>query len=273
MVFTLPMQLRDVVGADHGIFKVMTDAVSKTLKQVVKMWGGAVPGVICVLHPFGDDLKLNPHVHVLVTEGGLNRKNEWVPVTFFEYGALRRIWQYHMLKSVKAHLPWSVENSRLIDGLFADYSEGFYVHAKRRVASPKGVAKYVARYVRHPAIAESRISEFNLLTDSVTFWHDVKDKYGKKVERKWVTLSAFEFIGRLVRLIPDRNMKIIRYYGLYARRTKARLQKMLTPLSKEKVRYAPKKEVIKCPECGQIMDLVGVTRPGYDEDIPYAWLT
>jgi len=272
-VFTMPMQLRDVVGADHGIFKVMMDAVSKTLKQVVKIWGGAVPGVICVLHPFGDDLKLNPHVHVLVTEGGLNRKGEWVPITFFEYGALRRIWQYHVLKAVKAHLPVSEKNSGLIDDLFRNYSEGFYVHAKRRVASPKGVAKYVARYVRHPAIAESRISEFNQITNSVTFWYDVKDKYGKKVERKWVTLSAFEFIERLVRLIPDRNMKIIRYYGLYARRTKAKLQKMLTPLSRETLSFVRRKEVIKCPRCGQIMELVGVTRPSYDEDIEYAWLS
>jgi hypothetical protein len=74
-------------------------------------------------------------------------------------------------------------------------------------------------------------------------------------------------------LIPDRNLKIVRYYGLYARRTKAKLQKMLTPLSREKVRFAPKKEIIKCPRCGQTMDLVGVTRPGYDEDIDYARLS
>jgi hypothetical protein len=138
------------------------------------------------------------------------------------------------------------------------------------VASPKGTARYVARYVRHPAIAESRIYEFNRVANTVTFWYDVKDKEGKMVERKWVTLDALEFIRRLVCLIPDRNMKIIRYYGLYARRTKAKLQKMLTPLSREKVRFSPKKEVIKWSKCGQIMDLVGVTRLGYNEDIDYA---
>ena len=88
MVFTIPEELRKVLDADHGLFKAMMDAVSQTLKQLVKPRRGAVPGVICVLHPFGKDLKLNPHVHVLVTEGGLNRKGEWVPVTYFEYGAL-----------------------------------------------------------------------------------------------------------------------------------------------------------------------------------------
>jgi len=222
--------------------------------------------VICVLHPFGKGLKLNPHVHVLVTEGGLNRKGEWVPVTYFEYGALRRIWQYQLLKAVKRRMINSPENCCLIDGLFRGHSEGFYVFAKRRVTSPRWIARYVARYVRHPAIAESRISEFNRLLNTVTFWY--RDEDGG-VWRS-VTFGALDFIGRLVRLIPDRNLTLIRYYGLYSRRAKAKLQKMLTPLSREKHKVVCKKVVIKCPKWGQAMDLVGVTRPPYDEDDDFA---
>ena len=79
--------------------------------------------------------------------------------------------------------------------------------------------------LRHPAIAESRISEFNVETNMVTFWF--VDEY--KVKR-FVMLPAFEFIGRLVRLIPEKNLKLIRYYGLYSRRTTGRLQKVLTCL-------------------------------------------
>jgi hypothetical protein len=198
----------------------MMDAVSQTLKQLVVTRRGAVPGVICVLHPFGKDLKLNPHVHVLVTEGGLNSKGEWVPVTFFEYGALRRIWQYQLLKAVKRRVSSSFENRCLIDRLFGEHKMGFYVFAKRRVSSPRGIARYVARYVRHPAIAESRISEFNWLLNTVTFWYNDSDGGG----RRSVTFGALEFIGRLVRLVPDRNLKLIRYYGLYSRRTKGKLQ-------------------------------------------------
>ena len=267
MVFTIPEELRVVLDADHGLFRAMMDAVSRTLKQLVEQRRGAVPGVICVLHPFGKDLKLNPHVHVLVTEGGLNRKGEWVPVTYFEYSALRRIWQYQLLKAVKRRLPQSSENSCLIDRLFGEHREGFYVFAKRRVTSPRGIARYVARYVRDPAVAESRISEFNRLANNVTFWYNDPDCG----ERKSVTLSVLEFIGRLARLIPDRNLKLIRYYGLYSRRTKGKLQKMLTPLSREKRKVVRKKDVIKCPKCGQVMDFVGVTRPGYDEEDDFTW--
>jgi hypothetical protein len=96
---------------------------------------------------------------------------------------------------------------------------GFFVFAKCWVSLSRGIARYVARYVRHPAIAESRISEFNWLLNSVMFW--CNDSVGGG--RRCVTFGALEFIGRLVRLVPDRNLKLIRYYGLYSRRAKGKL--------------------------------------------------
>jgi len=53
---------------------------------------------------------------------------------------------------------------------------------------------------------------------------------------------------------------------LYSRRTQGKLQKMLTPLSREKPVVQPKKDIVKCPKCGQIMDLVEAYRPYEDED-------
>jgi len=143
--------------------------------------------------------------------------------------------------------------------LFKKHPEGFYVYAKCRVTKPRRIAAYIGRYLRHPAIAESRISDFNVETNMVTFWYE--EKGGKK----FVTLSALEFIDRLVRLIPDKNLKLIRYYGLYSRRTQGKLQKMLTPLSREKPSIQRKKEVVKCPKCGRTMELQGATRPNADD--------
>jgi ribosomal protein S27E len=256
MVFTIPEELRSVLDGDRSLLKVLMDAVSNTMQQMIRGRHGAVPGVVCVLHPYGKNLDLNPHVHVLATEGGLTGKGEWVPVSFLEYNALRRIWQYQLLTMVKRALPKTWENSRLIDRLFKEHKEGFYVYAKRRVTKPRSIAKYIGRYLRHPAIAESRISEFNVETNMVTYWFVDENKV-----KRFVTLHALEFIDRLVRLIPDKNLKLIRYYGLYSRRTSAKLQKMLTVLSREKVVVERKREVVKCLGCGQIMDLVGVTRP------------
>ena len=68
--------------------------------------------------------------------------------------------------------------------------------------------------LRHPAIAESRISDFNVETNMVTYWFVDEHKV-----KRFVTLSALEFIGRLVRLIPEKNLRLICYYGLYSRRS------------------------------------------------------
>jgi len=94
----------------------------------------------------------------------------------------------------------------------------------------------------------------------VTFWYRVDG------EKKTVTMLALEFIDHLVRLIPDKNLKLIRYYGLYSRRTMGKLQKMLTPLSREKPRVLPRKEVVKCRRCGQPMELLGATRPNLSKE-------
>jgi len=123
------------------------------------------------------------------------------------------------------------------------------------VTKPRKVARYIGRYLRHPAIAESRITGFNSETNTVTFWHQLNGAV------ETVTMSAQEFMGHLVRIIPDKNLKLIRYYGLYARRTRSRLQKILTPLSREKPKIQHRKELVKCPKCGSTMELIGVTRP------------
>jgi len=255
MVFTIPEELRAVLDADHKLLKVLMDAVSQTMKRMIKHRRNAVPGVVCVLHPYGKDLTLNPHVHALATEGGLTKRGEWVPVTFLEYGKLRRIWQYELLTTLKQHMPRNQETSQLIDTLFKQNPKGFYIYAKRRVTKTKKIARYIGRYLRHPAIAESRIINLDTKTGTLTFWYQRDDV------KQTVTMPILEFIDKLIQLIPDKHLKLVRYYGLYARRTRNKLQKILTPLSKETPKLQPEKTPIKCPKCGALMELIGITRP------------
>jgi hypothetical protein len=140
-------------------------------------------------------------------------------------------------------------------GCLWEHKDGFYVYAKRRVSKSRQIAGYVGRYLRHPAIAESRISEFNVETNMVAYWFVDEHKV-----KRFVTLPALEFIERLVKLIPDKNLKLIRYYGLYSRRTAGKFQKVLTPVSRENVSVRFKGVVVCCLNCGKGMDLIGVTR-------------
>lgn len=89
------------------------------------------------------------------------------------------------------------------------YYYGYYVWYGK-IAKPKLIAKYIGRYVRHPAIANGRIIKYN--KRSVTFFY--KDARGSNI---MVRKSVRDFITGLVQHIPPKQFKTIRYYGAYAR--------------------------------------------------------
>jgi hypothetical protein len=152
--------------------------------------------------------------------------------------------------------------------------DSFYVYVKRGVSKYRLIVGYIGRYLRRPAIVESCISGFNVETNVVIFWFVDEHKV-----KRFVVLYAFLFIGRLVRLIADKNLKLFWYYGLCSRCITGKFQKVLTSLSREKVLVKLKRKVICCSNCGYAMDLVGVTRPDegggliydeWDDDYDYA---
>ena len=102
----------------------------------------------------------------------------------------------------------------LLPILYKEKNKGFYVHAKTEIKSAKTAAKYVGRYVGRPAIAESRIVDYDGV--NVTF------KYTRHKDNEEVieTIHAYEFIKKLIIHIPEKNFKMIRYFGIYSRRSK-----------------------------------------------------
>jgi len=139
--------------------------------------------------------------------------------------------------------------------LFKKYPEGFYAHLpeESRITNKRKIARYVARYIRHPAVSNTRLYRYD--GNSVIFWYkNHEDK------RLFVTMKVEEFIRALIQHIPDRNFKMIRYYGAYGRRIKKRysgyLQRSLNQLtfadfSKKTNMWAP-----ICPNCGEKMSFV-----------------
>lgn len=107
-----------------------------------------------------------------------------------------------------------VEDNKIrsvINRLYREKENGFYVYAKGEITDLGIITKYLARYSSRPAIAESRIVEYD--------GKRVTIKYTPHGETKEVqeTMSASEFIERLIIHIPDTNFKMIRNYGIYAR--------------------------------------------------------
>ena len=90
------------------------------------------------------------------------------------------------------------------------YYYGYYVGYDDKIVKPKLIAKYIGRYVRHPAIANGRIAQYN--KRYVTFFY--KDSHKSKV---LVRKSVRNFIACLIQHIPPKQFKTIRYYGAYSK--------------------------------------------------------
>jgi hypothetical protein len=205
-------------------------------------------GVIVVLHPFGKDMKFQPHLHLLVTEGGFDRRNNFVPLIFIPADGFRKSWQFRVLKK----LQFAGLSNELASRMYKKYPKGFYVwlHLRGRIKHPKVIGKYVGRYVRHPAIANSRIYFYD--GNIVKFFYTNNED--KRVD---VVMTVEQFITALIQHIPPPQFKMIRYYGAYARKAKGKYgaktrsgitQLTLFSFGVEKMKY--------CPFCHNLLEFV-----------------
>ncbi len=97
--------------------------------------------------------------------------------------------------------------------MYRMHENSFYVYAKPSLADSHTVTQYIGRYLGRPVIATKRIACYSKDTNTVTFHYNRHDD-NKYIER---TLPAIEFIKLLMQHIPEKNFKMIRYYGIYSR--------------------------------------------------------
>ena len=206
IVMGIPDKLWSIIREHRYLEKVLMDAaisaINDTLSYVLRR--KILAGVIVVLHPFGRDLEYKPHIHVLMTEGGFDKQGNFVHKWFIPARAMRKTWQYQVLTRFKKALPKTPEVSELINSLFKMY-DGFYVYLPKetRIRSKREVSRYVGRYIRHPAIANSRICGYD--GKNVIFWY--RDNQDVK---HYKTMTVDDFIRAIIQHIPDRQFKMIR---------------------------------------------------------------
>lgn len=258
-VLSIPEQLWPYLKNDRKLWKVYMDSAIETCRDYFPkiMHDTSIePGLIVILHPFGRDMKFQPHLHIIVTEGGFNDKGNFISKTFFPARPFAKVWQYHVSKNFQeAGVPAS-----LFTKLYAKY-DGFYVwvHRAGRIKNPKDIAKYLGRYVRHPAISNSRIIGFDGTT--VNFFYERKNDDGTP-ERYDVSMPVDEFISSLIQHIPDSQFKMVRHYGAYARKHSRRFRQHLQQSSIENqiqdTIYMPgRKFKPVCPKCGGFLIFSG----------------
>ena len=185
-------------------------------------------GMIATLHTFGRDLTFNPHIHSLVPELIYDSsKNEVRPFTYFDFKKLRATFQYELLRLMHETIGSSFTSTKR--AIYESKSNGFYVYAKSEPNTEEdrrdykddinGCISYCMRYAGRPAMAESRITDYDEKTKSVSwFYHSHYDE-----QRHDVTHNVYSFINKLIIHIPDDHFKMTRYYDYYANASKKKL--------------------------------------------------
>ena len=113
ITFTISNFLWPFFFIDRSLLNELFDAASYTLLSWFKQQSKFecfTPGIIATLHTFGRDLKWNPHIHILVTEGALGRKTNWKVFNHFPYEMLRKRFMTKLLfnLSIGSHLTPSI---------------------------------------------------------------------------------------------------------------------------------------------------------------------
>ena len=227
-VFTIDDSLRHYFLENRSLLDCLFNAVRSVVLRMfrkINKHDNLTPGFICVLHTFGRDLKWNPHIHCLISEGAVSDTGKWRSVNHFNYKLLRDSFQTSLLNELHKHLGDSFKKVKA--ACYHNHKNGFYIYAKPRKCEPNKVIKYIGRYLGRPVIATSRIDKYD--GETVTF------HYNRHEDEKLIseTIPVLEFIERLIRHIPEKHFKMIRYYGIYARHRES--DKLLNhAISKEK---------------------------------------
>ena len=211
-VFTIDKSLREFFLKDRSLLDCLFHSVNSVITRMFFKMNKSknfTPGFIMVLHTFGRDLKWNPHIHCLISEGGYSDDGVWRNVKHFDYTFLRNAFRTALLNEMESKIGSSFKKVKA--KCYREHQQGFYVYAKPNLCDPRIVVKYIGRYLGRPVIATSRIDKYD--GEMVTF------HYNRHEDEQYIeeTIPAMEFIQRLIRHIPEKHFKMIRYGGIYAR--------------------------------------------------------
>ena len=258
IVFTLPDYFNDFLPAhDKAVYNALFTASWQTIQTFAAdpKYLGAKTGMVSILHTWGQQLWLHPHVHAIVPGGGITPSGKWKYCKhkekyLFPKRALSVVFRAKFMAALrkKIDIPQNIAKQA--------FRTKWVVYAKRPFVSPKTVVEYLGRYTHKVAISNHRLVDVN--DQSVTF--DYKD-YRDEGRKKYITMSGSEFLRRFASHILPAGFVRIRHYGFLASKNKTselniakkdlkqpewqKIKYSWIQIAKEKLNYNPD----LCPYC------------------------
>lgn len=229
VIFTLPHELLPLWRYNtrwftQQFFSVVSDTLMRLCRDERHL--GAAPGMVLSLHTWGRTLILHPHIHCLVTGGGLTTAGQWRDVknSFFLPARLvrslyRKLWLsllWPALSAGELTLPGdsTLEAQRAL--LKQAGKKKWNVRIQPPYAHGRGVMNYLARYVKGGAISNTRLKGMGRETVSLVY----KDHHDGK--QKPLSLKVAQFMTRVLAHVNEPRQHVIRHYGLYSHHAKVK---------------------------------------------------
>ena len=262
VVFTLPDVLnKTALHEPKMLYDILFESAWETLQTFGKNKNLQM-GMIAVLHTWGQNLSLHPHLHCIVPGGGVDESGAWKNIRsdgkfLFSVKALSKVFRAKFCEKLKANLKDKFnenqenEYEKIRQSL---WEKPWVVYAKKPFGSPKSVVEYLGRYSHKIAVSNQRIRKID--AETVTFSY--KD-YRQKGIKKQMVLSHEEFIRRFaMHILPKRFVKI-RHYGFLSSTWKRiklkKLQQKLGIQPKEKPLPKPFQPKCSCCKVGNLVTI------------------
>ncbi len=281
ITFTMPSELWPIFDANPELLNDLFSLAANTLLNWAKKMGLEI-GIFGALHTYGRGLNWHPHIHLSVTRGGLDENDNWQPIYF-----KKKHVEYHWRRSLIDLLRRKYDELNLSTGstehiqdyrqwnffLERQYQRYWNIHFAKKTKLLKQTVNYLGRYLKRPPISASRLRHYS--GGTVVFKYlDHRDG-----EHKTMALTQEEMILRYVSHIPQKHLKMVRYYGFLSNSKRGRLLTLVyaalestKPEQTEKLTYAKQykgftgNDPYKCTLCGNRMVFTGFFKgPKNDE--------
>jgi hypothetical protein len=221
VVFTVPDKLNGLFLYDPvGMYNLLFRSVWETMVQFSWTNLYAETGMIAILHTWGQNLSLHPHLHCIVPGGGIDVKGKWKQVRISNNGKAFLFRVENLSGVFRGKFIYGLQKLHPQDKPFIRelYKTKWVVYAKEPFGGPDQVVEYLGRYSHKTAISNHRISSID--DTGVRFrYRDYRDN-----KQKQMTLSGTEFLRRFCQHILPRRFVRIRHFGLLAAKNRPQLR-------------------------------------------------
>ena len=225
IVFTVPHCLNKICLLNQKWFYSQLFASAwSTLQTFGYTHFGVESGAICVLHTWGQNMSLHPHIHCIVPAAGYSLQGKWKNIGasgdfLYPVQQLSKMFRGKFMYSLKRCLRKYNLLTEFDSLVQHAWRKKWVVHCEPSLAKAENVVKYLGQYTHRVANTNQRI--LNITNNSVIF---IAKDYRDRAIKKPITLDGTEFLRRFcMHILPHRFVKI-RRYGIYNPTIKRNLQ-------------------------------------------------